>query len=155
MLCELPEDDDDFLEYDVKENEYFTYRWAHDNSEINKENREVVFDKSKKSQVIKITGKKPFLIAAFKLGLFKADHKPETTDDAAYLQTNVYTNWNNNNGGLTTHVATLKTYELSLGDKEENLQLTRVKQNKTQVADCIYLQFEVKGKAGKKQFDKV
>ena len=85
MLCELPENDDDFLEYDVKENEYFTYRWASDNTEINKENREIVFDKNKKSHVIKVSGKKPFLIAAFKLGLFKAGHKPEAGNDAAYL----------------------------------------------------------------------
>lgn len=74
MLCELPESDDDFLEYDVKENEFFDYKWAAGDAEINKDKREIVFIKDKKSDVIKITGKKPFLIGAFKLGLYKAGH---------------------------------------------------------------------------------
>jgi len=150
VLCELPENDDDFLEYDVKENEFFTYKWASDDTEISKDKREIIFKKDKKSNVIKISGKKPFLIGAFKLGLFKAGHKPDKSEDSAYLQTKVFTNWNNSNGGLVAQVATLKTYDLSLGEIEGNAEFTRVKQNKTQVADSIYLQFEVKGTAGKK-----
>jgi len=85
VLCELPVNDEDFLEYDVKEDEFFTYRWASGDYEIPKDKREIVFMKDKKCDVIKITGKKPFLIGAFKLGLYKAGHIPEKSEDAAYL----------------------------------------------------------------------
>lgn len=106
--------------------------------------------------MLKVWPKKPFVIGALKFGFTQAaDAAQRAEGDDAYMEVQVWLNWNNRH--VCQRVATVKVDSLfasdvSLEDLDKQLKLQRTDGDKMYCGEAFFLQFKVKGEKGRDHF---
>lgn len=153
----MPENDEDFIEYDLDLKDKMQFLAMKENITFTKETR-MLERKDDEEFMLKVWPKKSFIVGALKFGFTQVeDSKAREEGDDAYLEVQVWLNWTNSK--ICQRVATIKIDELankdiSLEDLDKNVKLQRTDGNKLYCGEAFFLQCKVKGEKGKEHFKK-